>query len=197
MIREDGQVAEQSVECRGHRTPSGRCPSSSHRGGDPADPHGDRGAPGRVSVAQAFHWFHAGQAFRKRARVLRRGGVVGMVWNARDHSVGWVDQVWAVMDEVERRALSRDLDKWRESAFDDPPGFDPPSTATFRHEHPTTQEGVIDRIRGLSHVAALPTNDKAAALAQVRDVLAPHPKIRGDQRLHVPYRVDGFSFRRV
>ena len=64
-----------------------------------------------VTVAQAFHWFDADVAFAELARVLRPGGRVGLIWNARDRRVAWVDEVWAVMDRVERRAPWRDHDQ--------------------------------------------------------------------------------------
>ena len=44
-----------------------------------------------VTVAQAFHWFDHDRAIADLARVLRVGGRVGLVWNARDRSVDWVD----------------------------------------------------------------------------------------------------------
>jgi SAM-dependent methyltransferase len=67
---------------------------------------GRRGAP-------AFHWFDADRAFAELARVLRPGGPVGLIWNVRDRSVDWVDELWAIMDRVEKRA------PWRERrAFD-------------------------------------------------------------------------------
>lgn len=150
-----------------------------------------------VSIAQAFHWFDAGLAFAELARVLRPAGAVGIVWNARDRSVDWVDRVWAIMDEVEKRAPWRDHENWRDSVFGEPPGFLPVEAATFRHEHLTTPEGVIDRIRGVSHVAVLPPAEKDAVLARVHDVLASHPETRAHRELRIPYRVDCFSFRRA
>ena len=143
-----------------------------------------------VTVAQAFHWFDADKAFAELARVLRPGGRVGIVWNARDRSVDWVDRAWAIMDRVERTAPWRDHENWRESAFGDRPGFGPMHEATFRHEHPTTHEGVVDRIRGVSHVAALPPDDQRRVLDEVRELLAGHPQTKGRDELRIPYRVD-------
>jgi SAM-dependent methyltransferase len=143
-----------------------------------------------VSVAQAFHWFDAEKAFVELARVLRPGGRVGFAWNARDRSVDWVDSVWAIMDEVERRAPWRDHDNWGDSAFGQRRHFGPLRSESFRHEHLTTPAGVVDRILGVSHVAALPAPQQQEVLRKVRRLLDEHPETRGRQELSIPYRVD-------
>ncbi|HEX2047627.1 MAG TPA: methyltransferase domain-containing protein [Acidimicrobiales bacterium] len=143
-----------------------------------------------VCVAQAFHWFDADRAFAELARVLRPGGRVGIVWNARDRSVDWVDRVWAIMDRVERTAPWRDHENWRDSALGGRPGFGLLHQATFGHEHRTTPDGVVDRIKGVSHVAVLPPEEQREVLDEVRAVLAGHPQTRGRAELEIPYRVD-------
>ena len=143
-----------------------------------------------ICVAQAFHWFDADRAYVELSRVLRPGGRLGLLWNARDRSVDWVDQVWAIMDAVERNAPWRDHERWAASFAGDPPGFGPVHMATFRHEQLTTPAGVVDRIRGVSHVAALEAQAQAEVLRAVEAVLEGHPDTRGRLELRIPYRVD-------
>jgi SAM-dependent methyltransferase len=150
-----------------------------------------------VTVAQAFHWFDHERAIAELARVLRPGGRVGLVWNARDRSVDWVDGVWSIMDRVEKRAPWRDHDEWRDSAYRDLPGFGELHTAQFRHTHTLTPEAMVRRVASVSHVAVLPDAERAGVLGEVRDLLATHPATAGRVDLAVPYRVDCFWFERI
>jgi SAM-dependent methyltransferase len=145
-----------------------------------------------VTVAQAFHWFDADVAFAELARVLRPGGRVGLIWNARDRRVAWVDEVWAVMDRVERRAPWRDHDRQARDAIGEHPGFGPWHEATFHHEQHVTPEGLVERFASVSHVAALDESARARVLDEVRAALARHPDTAGRGDLAVPYRVDAY-----
>ncbi|HMG27653.1 MAG TPA: methyltransferase domain-containing protein, partial [Acidimicrobiia bacterium] len=145
-----------------------------------------------VTVAQAFHWFDADQAFDEFARVLRPRGRVGLIWNARDRSSDWVNEVWSIMDRVERRAPWRDHEHWRDSALGARAGFGALHTETFRHEQPITPEGVVERVASVSHVAVLPPAERERVMDEVRHVLATHPDARGRQELRIPYRVDAY-----
>jgi SAM-dependent methyltransferase len=149
-----------------------------------------------VTVAQAFHWFDHDRAIAELARVLCPGGCVGLIWNARDRSVDWVDQVWGIMDRVEKRAPWRNHDEWSDSAYSDLPGFGPLHTAQFRHTQTITPDAMVQRVASVSHVAVLPDAEHEAVLDEVRVVLSTHPDARGRTELAVPYRVDCFWFRR-
>ena len=150
-----------------------------------------------VTVAQAFHWFDEDRALAALARALRVGGRVGLVWNARDRSVPWVDEVWSIMDRVEKRAPWRDHENWSDSALRDMPGFGPLHAGEFRHEQVVTPTAMVQRVASVSHVAVLPTAEREAVLDEVRDVLRTDPTTRGIGKLRVPYRVDCFWFERV
>jgi SAM-dependent methyltransferase len=152
-----------------------------------------------ITVAQAFHWFDAPAAFAEFHRVLRPGGRVALVWNARDRSVPWVDEVWSIMDRVEKRAPWRNHDEWRESAFVraagsefDNPWFTDLHEATFRHEQLLSPADVVERVRSVSHVAVLPPEQREAVLDEVRTLLRDDPATAGRDELALPYRVDAF-----
>jgi SAM-dependent methyltransferase len=145
-----------------------------------------------VTVAQAFHWFDADAAFAELRRVLRPGGRVGLVWNARDRSIDWVDQVWGIMDRVEKRAPWREHERWSESALGSRPGFGPLHEATFFHEHRLAPDDVVTRVRSVSHVAVLAPADREVVLDEVRALLASHPETKGRDVVAMTYRVDAY-----
>jgi len=150
-----------------------------------------------VCVAQAFHWFDADRAFAELARTLRPGGRVGLIWNARDRAEDWVDQVWAIMDRVEKRAPWRDHEHARDARLRGHAGFGALHETTFRHEQHVTPAGVVERIQGVSHVAVLPAADRERVLDEVRTVLATHPDTRDRDNLRIPYRVDCYWLERA
>jgi SAM-dependent methyltransferase len=145
-----------------------------------------------ITVAQAWHWFDHERATAEMARVLRPGGRLGLVWNARDRSEPWVDEVWTIMDRVEKKAPWRDHENWRDSATKAMPGFGELHAAQFRHLQTIAPEGVVQRVASVSHVAVLPEREREEVLDEVRHLLATHPAVRGLETVEIPYRVDCF-----
>jgi SAM-dependent methyltransferase len=160
-----------------------------------------------VLVAQAFHWFRAGAAMAELRRVLRVGGRLALIWNARERGIGWIDQVWSVMDRVERHAPWRDhpaeagrpgpgattrtmrsVEAYLAGA--DGMSWSPWVEAAFSHVHFGTHEDVVDRIRSVSYVAALPPRDQRAVLDEIRAILREHPETAASETVGIPYRVD-------
>ncbi len=162
-----------------------------------------------VVVAQAFHWFDARRAMAEIARVVRPGGYLGLIWNARDRSLEWVDQVWSVMDRVERRAPWRDhqdgagpLDTTlarseRLLAGPSDSNWSPWIEATFFHVQYGSHDDVIDRMRSVSHIAVLSPDCQGSVLDEIRAILSDHPQTRQKSSLGVPYRVDAMYAQRL
>jgi SAM-dependent methyltransferase len=167
-----------------------------------------------VLVAQAFHWFNASLAMTELRRVLRVGGRLALIWNARERGLGWIDQVWSVMDRVERHApwrgqpdeagrpgsggtarALRSVGAYLASA--DGASWSPWAEAAFRHVHFGTHEDVVDRIRSVSYVAALPPRDQQAVLGEIRAILREHPETSTSETVGIPYRVDAMYAERL
>lgn len=150
------------------------------------------GALDAATVFQAFHWFDPEAAVAELHRVIRPGGRLALVWNARDRSVPWVDAAWSVMDRVERHAPWRDHDRWADTALESQRWFGPLHEATFHHAQLLSPDLVVERFRGVSHVAVLPPDEQAAILDEVRDILANHPDTAGSSEISLRYRVDAY-----
>ena len=133
-----------------------------------------------IVVAQAFHWFDFQAALSELARVLGPDGVLVLVWNARDASVPWVDELTRL---VEQRTGGRPYDDHREVSWSEVVAasgrFGPLDERRYPNPIPTTLDGVIDRLRSTSFVAVLDDAERAVLLDAARDLLAGHPELVG------------------
>jgi SAM-dependent methyltransferase len=150
-----------------------------------------------ITVAQAFHWFDADAALPEMRRVLRKGGRLGFLWNARDRRIEWVDRLWGVLDRVEKHAPWRVHESWSETDFPFDRWFGPVHRAEFTHEQPLSPEDVVGRFKGVSHIAVLPEPEQERVLGEVREILATHPDTAGRTELRIPYRVDVYWCERL
>ena len=50
-----------------------------------------------VVLGQAWHWVDVEHASTEAGRVLRSGGVLGLIWNVRDDGVDWVSEMSDIM----------------------------------------------------------------------------------------------------
>jgi SAM-dependent methyltransferase len=160
-----------------------------------------------VVVAQAFHWFDPDLALAELSRVIRVGRRLGLIWNIRDRSVGWVDEIWSVMDRVERHAPWRDHGRDRSRGSPGRPDGSLRRTepdlasavdcvwsgwtrATFSHVHVGTHADVVDRLRSVSHIAVLPPERQRAVLDEIRAILGQRPEASQSETVGIPYLVD-------
>lgn len=138
-----------------------------------------------VLIAAALHWFERPAADREIARVLRPGGVVGVLANQRDTSVAWA----AALDELLATRLAgfpRSPRSTDEASFD-PDLFDTPERAAFPHHQIVDAAGLADVVATRAYVIDLPEPARAALLDEVRDLGRNHPDLAGRERFEMPY----------
>jgi SAM-dependent methyltransferase len=150
-----------------------------------------------ITVAQAFHWFDHPRALDEFARVLRPGGWLALIWNARETDVPWVGDLVAVMDRVAGEAprFRADEGNWRDSiaAHD---AFGPMEAATYAN--PVTMDVAMMRARvaSTSYVSALPDAARAAVLDEITEIVVNGPVASEGERFIEPYRTELFWSRR-
>jgi SAM-dependent methyltransferase len=142
-----------------------------------------------VLVGQAFHWFDAAAALAEIARVLRPGGGLALLFNARDEAHGWLGEVTRLLD-VHERGAPRHRTRSGRPAFDASRDFAPLRSRRFPYRHRSTLTGQRDRFASVSFVAALPAAERDALLDEIDAVMAPHAERDGG--LTVPYQTDVF-----
>jgi len=139
-----------------------------------------------VVVGQAFHWFDGIRAGSEIRRVLKPGALVGMIWQARDPSLPWVERLNELIDSVDDGHPRYRTEHWRE-AFDNTALFEPISEAVYGHVQRGDVETIVDRVASISYVAALPDERRLPYLDAVRALLEADPATRDRDVIELPY----------
>ncbi len=141
-----------------------------------------------IVVGQAFHWFDQAVALREMARVLRPGGVVGLIWNARDDAEPWVARL---------SELTGDNAEWS----DDIP--EPLAASTqfgdvdrqiFRNAQLVDRATLVDLVASRSYAATMAARAREQLLAAVGTLF---DEWAAGGELELPYRVHAFRATRL
>jgi SAM-dependent methyltransferase len=133
------------------------------------------GSVDAVLVGQAFHWFDPGRALDEIGRVLRPGGVAGLLWNGEDSNVPWA----AGLLEIAGTSVTQPVP----GRFELPPhpGFGPAEVARFPHTLRRTVASLAETFGTHSRMIVISGEERAAVLARIRSYLSDRPETRGGE----------------
>ena len=126
-----------------------------------------------VTVAQAFHWFDAPVALAEITRVLVRGGALGLIWNERDETVPWVNEM--------SRAMLWDVRQPYKVGMDFVPvleagGFVDIRVGRFRHAQLMDRATLRNRVLTTSYISVMAKDEQRELVAAVEKVVEGFPE---------------------
>jgi SAM-dependent methyltransferase len=137
-----------------------------------------------VTVGQAFHWFKQDEALREINRVLRPGGGVALIWNARDERHPVQAALSEVFDAFEGDTPRRKQRDWR-TLLPDSGLYERCERALFQHEQVVDEQGLVERVVSTSFIAAAPQPVRDEVEARVRGIARD-----AEQPIRLPYMTE-------
>jgi SAM-dependent methyltransferase len=133
-----------------------------------------------VLCGQAWHWFDKAAAADEFQRVVRTGGVIGLLWNIRDDHVDWMHALSDLVGGEDSMRASRE--NAQEEIEEVLSGVE---RREFAHTHLLTPDEIVGLVSTFSYVRLSPRATEV--YAGVRELLATHPDTAGLDRIPVPY----------
>jgi len=136
-----------------------------------------------VTSAQAFHWFDHTLALPEIARILRRGGRLGLIWNTRDEREPWVKRLSELIGSEGTSAM--DVDE----PLDESGLFGPVERAKYHIEQVLDRETLLELVLSRSYCAKLPPAERKPILESVGRL---YDEVAGDDQVRLPYITECF-----
>jgi SAM-dependent methyltransferase len=141
-----------------------------------------------VVGSSMWHWVDAERASLEVARVLRPGGVLGLLWSGPDRSQPWLDEL---LSGVRASAAPSDESPYRHSRImglaPEAP-FSVPESHLVRWTLTTTPEDLVELACTYSRFVVLPEDEQTRMRDRLVDSVHHHPALRGRSEIELPMR---------
>ena len=134
-----------------------------------------------VLVAQAWHWFDPIAASAEVARILRPGGVLGLLWNIRDTTPRWAQQ-FAVLLESSKEDMTHEHPAVVEELFE------ATGSTVVSWSARASPQALLDLVASRSYFITKRPKEQQSTLARVRNLVPAHPDLRDHEEFDMPYR---------
>lgn len=152
-----------------------------------------------VLVSSAWHWMDLDATAAEVARVLRPGGVLGVVWAGVDWDANW----FTALRNVVRESRARDGAGLLASVADQeapndtrvlelPPQapFEPPEHTVLRWSQSLSADQLVELLGTFSGVILRPEDQRQQIMDEARQLLRDHADLEADASLDLPFRAD-------
>ncbi len=143
-----------------------------------------------VLGSSMWHWVDEASAAGEAARVLRPGGVLGILWSGPDRSQEWVGELMAQgrPDRGNREQDERAPRRRHEVHLPAGAPFGPPRKELFEWTRTVTIDELAGLAQTFSVVIRLPDAERATLTEQLYDYVASHPTLADRDEVELPMR---------
>jgi SAM-dependent methyltransferase len=143
-----------------------------------------------VIGSSMWHWVDEPRAAAEAARVLRAGGVLGLLWSGPDRSRGWLSDVLAAPRRggANRRDEGRPGRARHEVHLPADAPFTVLETRTLCWSRGVTAEQLVGLAGTYSGFIVLPERDRVRLRDGLAEVVASHPAVAGRSEIELPMR---------
>lgn len=143
---------------------------------------------------QAWHWFDPESASAEIARVLRVGGILGLIWNVRDARVQWVRDLTAAMSSSAAEEMLERVDDEPSLLAREP--FVRDADERWEWNRVMSRESIFTMAHSRSNYITADADDRAVIDARIGEVLDEIGLV-GGAAVEMPYVTRAFRFVRA